>query len=372
MIKPGPDVGSNESNSGWEPTGDINGFSQTHVSGTGGGPKYGNILVQPTVGIPVATGYSSPRENEQGSIGYYRVTLKRYPIEVEITTARRAALYRFTYPATQQANILFDVGHCLSWISSAGEGQFIAGSQTKVVSPTEVTGSSSVIAGWNKQPIPYTVYFYAVSDTAAEKWGTWRDGHLHSKQERRGQGDKAGAWLSFPAKQGQQVRMKIGISFLSAPQAKRNALNEIPDFDFDQLREEAVTQWEAALEAIELEGATTEQQMFYTALYHAMLMPTDRTGENPLWRSKEPYYDDVYAIWDTFRTSSPLLTLIAPERQTDILRALVDIYRHEGWTREAEILLGGPRGEAMQIFCLATLMSSTCRASIGRLLTKGF
>src|ERR1700681_24865 len=80
MIKPGPDVGSNESNSGWEPTGDINGFSQTHVSGTGGGPKYGNILVQPTVGIPAATGYSSPRENEQSSIGYYRVTLKRYPI----------------------------------------------------------------------------------------------------------------------------------------------------------------------------------------------------------------------------------------------------------------------------------------------------
>ena len=61
MIKPGPDVGSNESNSGWEATGDINGFSQTHVSGTGGGAKYGNILVQPTVGIPVATGYSSPR-----------------------------------------------------------------------------------------------------------------------------------------------------------------------------------------------------------------------------------------------------------------------------------------------------------------------
>jgi predicted alpha-1,2-mannosidase len=338
MIKPGPDVGSNEANSGWEATGDINGFSQTHVSGTGGGPKYGNILVQPTVGIPVAAGYSSPRENEQSSIGYYRVTLKRYPIEVEITTARRAALYRFTYPRTQQANILFDAGHCLSWISSAGEGQFIAASQTKVVSPTEVTGSSSVIGGWNKQPIPYTVYFHAVSDTAAEKWGTWRDGHLHpgSNQERSGEGDKAGAWLSFPAKQGQQVRMKIGISFLSAAQAKRNALNEIPGFDFDQLREEAVTQWDAALEAIELEGATAEQQqMFYTALYHTMLMPTDRTRENPSWRSKEPYYDDFYAVWDTFRTSGPLLTLIAPERQTDILRALVDIYRHEGWLPDA-------------------------------------
>src|SRR3984893_17327757 len=205
----------------------------------------------------------------------------------------------------------------MSWICSAGEGQFIAGPETKVVSTTEVIGSSSVIGGWNKQPIPYTVYFYAVSDTSAEKWGTWRDGHLHpgSKQERKGQGDKAGAWLSFPAKQGQQVRMKIGISFLSAAQAKRNTLNDIPGFDFDQLREEAGTQWESALEAIEVEDATAEQeQMFYTALYHTMLMPTDRTAENPLWRSKEPYYDDFYAIWHQFRTSGPLLTLIDPER----------------------------------------------------------
>ena len=75
--------------------------------------------------------------------------------------------------------------------------------------------------------------------------------------------------------------------------------------------------------------------MFYTGLYHSMLMPADRTGENPLWKSSEPYYDDYYAIWDTFRTSSPLLTLIATERQTEIVRALVDLYRHEGWLPDA-------------------------------------
>ncbi len=64
-------------------------------------------------------------------------------------------------------------------------------------------------------------------------------------------------------------------------------------------------------------------------------MPTDRTGENPLWKSAEPYYDDYYAIWDIFRSSAPLLTLIAPERETDIVRALVDLYRHEGWLPDA-------------------------------------
>ena len=66
-----------------------------------------------------------------------------------------------------------------------------------------------------------------------------------------------------------------------------------------------------------------------------MLMPTDRTGENPLWTSSEPYYDDYYAIWDIFRTSGPLLTLIAPQRETDIVRALVDLYRREGWLPDA-------------------------------------
>ena len=75
--------------------------------------------------------------------------------------------------------------------------------------------------------------------------------------------------------------------------------------------------------------------MFYTALYHTMLMPVDRTGENPLWQSSEPSYDDFYAIWDTFRTSGPLLTLIAPQREIDIVRSLVDIYRHEGWLPDA-------------------------------------
>lgn len=334
MVKPGPDVGNNHSDSGWRPTGDINGFSQTHVSGTGGGAKYGNILVQPTTGAVEAIGYGSPREAEQASIGYYRVGLQRYRIGVEITAARRTALYRFTYPATRQANILFDAGHCLHNGSKYGENQHLVTSEVTVVSPTEVSGYSSVAGGWNKQPVPYTVYFYAVSDTPATGWGTWRDAKLQpgGKTERPEPTSTAGAWLSFATKQGQVVHLKVGISFVSIAQAKRNVESEIPGFDFDQIRAEAVSTWNQALGVIEVKGATSEQQqIFYTALYHAMLMPTNRTGENPLWNSDEPSYDDFYTLWDTFRTQGPLLTLIASKRQTDIIRALVDIDRREGW-----------------------------------------
>jgi predicted alpha-1,2-mannosidase len=130
--------------------------------------------------------------------------------------------------------------------------------------------------------------------------------------------------------------MKIGISFVSIAQARQNLAAEIPRFNFDAVHAAALAQWDRALGKVELKGETPEQaQIFYTALYHTMLMPTDRTGENPLWKSSEPYYDDYYAIWDIFRTSNPLLLLIAPERETQIVRALVDLYRHEGWLPDA-------------------------------------
>ena len=338
MVKPGPDVGKNTDNSGWNPKDDINGFSQVHVSGTGGGASYGNILLQPTTGNPQARGYGSPREQERASLGFYGVRLQRYAIDVEVTAADRASLYRFKYPQSDHANLLFDAGHCLSSGAEYGEDQQITASAVKVESSRAVSGWSSVRGGWNKQPVPYTVYFYAVTDTPALTWGTWRNGELRpgSKVEEKADKVKTGAWLSFRTGAGQIVRVKIGISFVSVEQAKTNALRQISGFDFDRTLSAAVSAWNQALSAIEVEGATPSQrQTFYTALYHTMLMPVDRTGENPLWKSSEPYYDDFYAIWDTFRTSTPLLTLIAQARQSEILRSLVDMYRHEGWIPDA-------------------------------------
>src|SRR5947209_13715719 len=157
MVKAGPDMGNNNGNAGWLADGDINGFSQTHVSGTGGGAKYGNILVQPTVGAIVSSGYGSPRENEQAAVGFYRVMLKRYNTAAEVTVAPRAALYRFTYPQSSDANILIDAGHFLSSGEKQNEDQRLKGSSIKVLSPSEVSGSGSVTGGWNQQTTTYTV-----------------------------------------------------------------------------------------------------------------------------------------------------------------------------------------------------------------------
>jgi predicted alpha-1,2-mannosidase len=339
MLKAGPDTGNNTANAGWTPNQLINGFSQTHVSGTGGGAKYGNILIQPTTGDVLPADHASARSNEQASPGYYGVTLKRYGVRVDIAGARRSALYRFTYPAAASANILIDAGHCLSSSWRKNENQSLVTSAVEIVSPTEVTGSTTVTGGWNQQPTSYTVYFSAILDTAATATGTWHDGTLHpaSQREPETKEGHTGAWFSFATtRAGQVVQMKIGISFISRAQAKRNALTEIHGFDFAATKTSAELIWNRALAPISVEGASDDDlTQFYSALYHTMLMPTDRTGENPLFVSHEPSYDDFYAIWDTFRTSSPLLTLIAPERESGIVRSLVDLYRHEGWLPDA-------------------------------------
>jgi predicted alpha-1,2-mannosidase len=341
MIKPGPDMVNGEGhdpNAGWDESGDIRGFSQTHVSGTGGGARYGNILVQPTTGAVTPLDMQSPRADERASAGLYAVTLARYGVGVQIAAARRSTIYEFRYPGGSQNNLIFEVSHLLRSGERQGENQSLVSCEIHIVSPSAVAGSTTVKGGWNKQPVPYTVYFYARTNVPATSYGTWSNGELASgSRSAHGDADaKTGAWFTFAPRGSQPVRVKIGISFISVVQARRNLDAEIAGFNFEAVHAAAVAKWDHALGKIELKGESTEQaQTFYTALYHTMLMPSDRTGENPQWKSSEPYYDDYYAIWDIFRTSGPLLTLIAPGRETEIVRALVDLYRHEGWLPDA-------------------------------------
>ncbi len=135
MIKPGPDMVAPEgqdANAGWNDAGDIRGFSQTHVSGTGGGAKYGNILVQATTGDIAPLDSASPRADEKASAGLYSVTLARYGVWVEIAAARRSAIYRIRYPQGTKANLLFDVSHYLLSGMRTGEMQSLVYSEIKM------------------------------------------------------------------------------------------------------------------------------------------------------------------------------------------------------------------------------------------------
>jgi predicted alpha-1,2-mannosidase len=340
MIKPGPDMtfGLRDYNAGWNAKGPIRGFSQTHVSGTGGGAKYGNILIQPTTGSVAPFDAASEHGTERAAAGYYAVQLQRWGVGVEITASRRAALYRFTYPANRPANLLVNVAALLRSGFKTGETQALVGSRVQILSPTELAGSTTVRGGWNKQTTPYPVYFAALLDTPAANSGVWQGFQLKpGARSAEGAANRpVGAWLSFPGSEARTVRMKIAISFISIAQARRSLTEEIPAFDFEATQAASQAAWDRALGKIEIDGVSPDQQQqFYTALYHTMLMPVDRTGENPLWKSEEPYYDDFYAIWDIFRSSAPLLTLIDPEREAAVVRALIDIYRHDGFLPDA-------------------------------------
>ena len=349
MAKPGPDYGDNEGNAGWEASGDLNGFSQLHVSGTGGGPKYGNILVQPMMGKADPAHSPAPREEEHAEVGYYSVKLRGSGIRAEVTTARRTPVYRFTYPATGERTLLVDVGHLLMRRHESPhrypESQVVYSADVQVLSTTEVTGMQASVMGWNIQTTPMKVYFYLVTNTPAVSTGVWEDGKRVQPGAKTASYRmpftmstlprppapivSTGAYLTFAAGE-KPVMIKIGVSFVSIEQAKKNAMTEVANFDFDGTRKAVVKAWDDELATVKIEGGTPdERQQFATGLYHSMLMPVDRTGENPLWHSTAPYYDDFYCIWDTFRSSTPLLTLLHPKRVSAILQSLLDIQDHD-------------------------------------------
>ena len=298
MCKPGPDCGVLP-NAGWAKMPEkVTGFSQTHVSGTGGGQKYGNILIQPGV-------KPQKRVNEEIALGYYATTFEN-GIRTEITTSERCAFYRIHYP--KDALLLIDVTHYLGKdsVPDKREKQQFVGADIEIINNHEVRGFSRIRGGWNNGDA-YTVYFSLQSDKPFEQKGK-----------------------DIVAFADTLVNIKVGISYVSEQQAKKN----ISANDFDGQLNKVRERWEQQLSKIQIKGSERDKRMFYTALYHTMLMPVEKTGENPKW-TESPYYDDYYAIWDTYRTSTPLITLLDEQREADIVNALLNIYKREGYMPDA-------------------------------------
>ncbi len=339
MIKPSPDCTS-RSNSGWlsDPS-PVTGFSQVHVSGTGGGPKYGNIQLMPFCGNLDKIDQASFRESESVKLGYYETTFKDSKIKTEITAAPKTAFYRITYPNSEKRALKIDAGFFLGEqpVPDAREAQQFVGSEVEIVSDSEVRGYSRIRGGWNNGGA-YTVYFDMVFDQPISKCSTWEADKLYpGKKFQFDCGQKTGALLSFKNTDSKTLKVKVGISFISSLKAKKNIEDEIAHWNFEQTLSELQHKWESLLSRIEIndDAALEQKKLFYTGLYHTMLMPVNRTGENPLWTTNEPYYDDFYAIWDTFRSSNPLITLISPKQEAEIVRSLINIYRHDGYMPDA-------------------------------------
>lgn len=361
MIKPGPD-NDVHSNSGYSSATikEIYGFSQVHVSGTGGGPKYGNISVMPfsSEETTVAINQTSLRSDEQVKLGYYSVMLDKWNIQTQITTSDRAAFYHFSYPADTKRFIKIDLGKFLGEPSisdpEAREAQQFVSSEIEIISATEVRGYSRIRGGWNNGAA-YTVYFSAVFDQPFTQYSTWKGEKIYPGQKIQiDTGEKTGAILQFEGSK-DDIQMKIGISFLSSLKARSNIDTEIPHWNFDTTLKYVQDKWEDIFRRVEVnaDAAGDLKTMLYTGLYHTMLMPVNRTGENPLWENNAPYYDDFYAVWDTYRSSSPLITLLTPSRQVDIVNSMLEIFKRDGYMPDARSgnsngrTQGGSNGEVV-------------------------
>jgi predicted alpha-1,2-mannosidase len=332
MVKLGPDCGDLQSNMGYLKDGKIRGFSHLHVSGTGGGPKYGNILVYPFMGDVRETGYGSERGKETAKAGYFSAELTEGNIKAELTCTHKTGIHRYTFKNSGKAGILIDAGSFLGKATCCFENQNLVGSEIKVISNTEISGYNRISGGWNAGS-PFSVYFYAIFNTPAETFGTWKSGNKHANNKTEfDSGEPVGAWFVYNNNSQKQIEVRVGISFVSEEKAKENCKKEAVGVTFEQALENAKAAWDNYLQRVEVESENTiERTKFYTALYHTLLQPSDRTGENAGWQNTIPYYDDFYCIWDTYRTNHPLYKIIAPEKETAIINALIDIYEHEGY-----------------------------------------
>lgn len=228
MVKPSPDC-TPSPNSGWLPMPErVDGFAQVHVSGTGGGPKYGNILVMPFGKGMDRTSHIDYRREETIRLGYYSTLLRTSGIRTEITTAPRASFYRFTYPADSLKSLAIDAGFFLgeSPVPDAREAQQFVGSEVQILSDHEVAGYTRIRGGWNNGRA-YTVYFYAETDRPFERAATWKADSITTEPSQYDSHQKTGALLRF-ASTADVVQLKVGISFLSSQKARQNAHADIP------------------------------------------------------------------------------------------------------------------------------------------------
>ena len=314
----------------------INGFSHTHLSGTGCG-DYGDVLLMPTVGkqdyqamgsksqqMAYASAFS--HQNEMAQPGYYSVVLDRYNVKAELTATKRAAIHRYTFPQSDESGFILDLDYSL-------QRQKNEEMELEVISDTEICGRKKTVywafdqyinfyAKFSK-PFTYTM----VTDSMVLDEG----GPLLST---------AKVLLHFNTKAGEEVYVKVGISAVDIDGARKNVEAEIPEWDFNGVRKAARASWNDYLAKIDIDTDDKDQKtMFYTALYHTGVQPnlfTDVDGRYLGMDLKahqgsvnEPMYT-IFSLWDTFRAYHPLMTIIDPDLNEAFIRSLIQKQREGG------------------------------------------
>ncbi|UJH66355.1 GH92 family glycosyl hydrolase [Allomuricauda sp. SCSIO 65647] len=347
----------------------LTGFSHVNLSGVGC-PELGVILAMPTTGeiITDHIDYGSTYSDEVSKVGYYSNTLDKYGIKVETTATTRVGVSNYSFPAGE-ANILLNLG-----LGLTNE----QGAQVKVVSPTEIEGIRTVGSFcYYKPEEAYPVYFVARFSKAADDFGVWKKPTTYRGEEAQWMtyngktrlmkgyakevvGDSIGAYMTYDFKVPTQVEMKVGVSYVSIENARKNLEMETADRSFHQILSETKEEWNQYLSRIEVEGGSEDEKtIFYTALYHTLIHPNtlnDVNGEYPKMRTRETLKTDgtrytVFSLWDTYRNLHQLMSLVYPKQQSNMVNSMLRIYDESGWLPKWELnatetttMVGDPAG----------------------------
>ena len=319
------------------------GFSQTHLSGTGIGDLF-DVTLMPVVGkVTYARGTESDpnsgmwsyadRTKEIARPGYYSVPLTRYGITAEMTATSRVGFHRYTFPSSDEAAIVIDLKNGGCW-DKATEVLLTKASETRVE-------GYRYSKGWaNNQK----VYFVADFSKPMEAFTITEDG-MFGRAE-------------YKTKADEQIYVKVAISPVSIEGAKANMLAELPDWNFERTIEAADAAWNTELAKMRITTADeSAKRVFYTGLYHTMVAPSEFCDVNGDYRGadgqmhKNPGYTTytTYSLWDTYRASMPLMTIMHPERMTDMVNTMLAINDEQGrlpvwhlWGCETDCMVGNP------------------------------
>nr|WP_321356336.1 GH92 family glycosyl hydrolase [uncultured Draconibacterium sp.] len=339
-----PDSKYGQATSGYKTGAPIIGFSHTHTSGTGGIGRYGNFLVYPQAGKPEPENAFSFVSNETALPGFYSASLDKENVDAEVVMLNpHTGLHQYTFKEGTEASILLDVSATRKTNESYSPNSRCTFVETKIIDRNKVKGCAGFKGGWGGNN-PYKIYFVAEFDSDFKASGIWDNsgvfpGETEQMKELNTEQDSAryGAFFSFGVTKNKPVKMKIAIAYTGYEKAMEY-FSEAKSWDMETSHQQSQTIWDDYLNRIIVKGGTADQRtLLYSGLYHSAVMPRDLTGDNPVWESDEPHYWDYYCIWDTYRTVNPLYMLIAPERQSAMIRCLLDIYQHKGWLPDSWI-----------------------------------
>lgn len=333
------------------------GYAHVALSGVGC-PELSSLLTMATTGDlePDYKKYGSAYTDEVAIPGYYSNKLTKYDILTEVTATKRSSAERFTFPGGK-SNIVINLGQGLTNES---------GATVRRVSDTEIEGSKLLgTFCYNSQAV-FPIYFVMRVSKKASSCGFWKmqpemtgveaewtpdDGtyKIYKKYGRDLSGDDIGAWWTYDSlAPGEQVEVRMGVSFVSCDNARENLDKEQTSLTFDDIRKAAHDKWQADLGRIRVKGGTKEQrEVFYTGLYHALIHPNVLSDINGQYPTMEGFgngtvdYDGerytVFSLWDTFRNVHQLMTMVYPERQLDMVRSMIDMSKEWGWLPKWEL-----------------------------------